>query len=83
MSWSRRTLAYYNLVSPQVFTGAAPFSNDLPAAAMLATTSGKRPSRPTHPTLTEQLWTSIQRCWDQDPHLRPEVSDVLKVLGGS
>ena len=45
--------------------------------------SGKRPSRPIHPALTEQLWTSIQRCWDQDPHLRPEVSDVLKVLGGS
>jgi hypothetical protein len=22
----------------------------------------------------------MQRCWDQDPHLRPEVSEVLRVL---
>ena len=41
---------------------------------------GKRPSRPTHPTLTDYLWTLIQRCWDQDPHLRPEVSEALQVL---
>ena len=42
--------------------------------------SGKRPSRPTHPALTDQLWTLMQCCWDQDPHSRPEVSDALQVL---
>ena len=42
--------------------------------------SGKRPSRPTHPALANPLWALIQRCWDQDPHLRPEVSEVLRVL---
>ena len=80
MSWSRRTLAYCNLVSPQVFTGVIPFNNSLPAAAMLAIMGGERPPRPTHPTLTDQLWRLIQRCWDQKPHLRPEVSGTLQVI---
>jgi hypothetical protein len=67
-------------VSMQVFTGAVPFSNGPSVMAMLAITQGKRPPRPTHPTFTENLWTLMQRCWDQDPHLRPEVSEVLRVL---
>ena len=83
MSWFRRTLAYCNLISPQVFTGAVPFSNGLPAAAMLAIMSGKRPPRPTHPSLTEKLWILIQCCWYQNPRSRPEISEVLNVLGGS
>ncbi|KAF9642058.1 hypothetical protein BDM02DRAFT_2731187 [Thelephora ganbajun] len=41
---------------------------------------GERPLRPTHPTFTENLWTLVQRCWDHDPHLRPEASEVLTVL---
>ena len=48
--------------------------------AMVAIMSGKRPSRPNHPALTDQLWTLIQGCWEQDPHLRPEVSEALQAL---
>ena len=47
---------------------------------MLAITQGRRPPRPTHPNFAENLWTLMQRCWDQDPHLRPEVSEALQVL---
>ena len=36
--------------------------------------------RPVHPTFTDNLWMLMQRCWDQDPHLRPEVSEILQVL---
>ena len=64
----------------QTFTGTVPFDGSLSTVAMLAIMGGKRPSRPTHPALTNELWTLIQRCWDQDPHSRPEVSEVLKVL---
>ena len=42
-----RALAYYRLASPQVFTGAVPFNNSLPAVAM-SIMCGRRPSRPTH-----------------------------------
>jgi len=48
--------------------------------AMLAIVQGKRPPRPTHPTFTEDLWTLIQRCWDGDPHSRPQASEVALQL---
>ena len=82
MRSSRRTCAHCHSVWSQVFTGAVPFNNDLPAAAVLAIIAGKRPPRPAHHQLTNQLWTLMQRCWDQDPHLRPEVSEVFRVLCG-
>ena len=50
---------------------------------MLAIMRGERPPRPTHPALTDELWVLTQRCWNQDPHLRPEISKVLKVLNGT
>ena len=64
----------------QVFTGAVPFSDHSPIKVMWATTQGRRPLRPTHPTFTGDLWTLMQRCWDHDPRLRPDASEVLRVL---
>ena len=75
-----RTLTYCHFASIQVFTGAVPFSNRSASMAMLGIMQNERPQRPTHPTFTENLWTLMQRCWDRDPHLRPEVSEVLQVL---
>ena len=80
---SHRTLAYHPLYPSQAFTGAVPFSRSLPAAAMLAIMGGKRPPKPTHPTFTPRLWMLMQRCWDQDPLLRPEVSEIWRVLSGT
>jgi hypothetical protein len=82
MGCFRRALAYCPVASPQVFTGAVPFHNSLHVAAMLAIMSGKRPPRPTHPALTDELWALMQRCWDQTPRLRPEILEVLNVLNG-
>jgi hypothetical protein len=73
-------LAHRRFESIQVFSGAIPFNNGTSVMAMLAITQGRRPPRPTHPSFTENLWILMQRCWDQDPHLRPEVSEVLQVL---
>ena len=67
----------------QTFAGEAPFYDYLPAAAASAILDGKRPTRPTHPSLTSKLWTLMERCWNQDPLLRPEMSEVLKTLRGS
>ena len=66
----------------KIFTGAVPFGDDPPHAAMSAIISGKRPPRPAHPTFTDGLWTLAQRCWDQKPHLRPQVLEVLQILRG-
>jgi serine/threonine protein kinase len=79
-STMHRALAYRRFITMQVFTGMIPFGNDTSTMAMLATIQGKRPPRPTHPTLTKDLWALMQRCWDHDPHLRPEVSEALQAL---
>jgi len=79
----RGTLAYHRFVSIQAFTGAVPFNNGPFTMAISAIAQGSRPTRPTHPTLTENLWALIQRCWDQNPHSRPEVSGVLQALAES
>ena len=63
-----------------MFTGAIPFNNSLPAVAALAIMGGERPPRPTHLALTDRLWLLLQRCWNQDPQLRPNISEVLRVL---
>ena len=39
-----------------------------------------RPPRPKHPGVTGPLWKLIQRCWNGDPRLRPEASEVLQIL---
>lgn len=70
------------LSSIQVFTGAVPFNGKSSAAATFDIMSGTRPERPTHPDFTTELSVLMERCWNQDPHLRPAVSEVLNVLRG-
>jgi len=47
---------------------------------MFAIMQDKRPPRPIHPTFTEDLWELMQRCWDREPNLRPEISEALRIL---
>ena len=75
-----RALIHCLCVSIQVFTGAIPFSNTPSVTAILAVTQAERPPRPTHPIFTANLWALMQRCWDHEPHLRPEASEVLQIL---
>ena len=57
----------------KVFTGAIPFRDKLPQAAIRAIIGGERPPRPTDPTLTDRLWVLTQRCWDRDIRRRPHA----------
>ena len=65
----------------QVLTGKAPFitekTNWMVVQTMLM---GNRPSRPEDPSCTDGLWALIQRCWDQDPGLRPEILEVSQTF---
>lgn len=70
----------FGMVMLEVFTGEVPFHDKSPYDAMTAILNGKRPPRPTHSSCTDYLWNLIQRCWDQDPLLRPEISEVLRIL---
>ena len=91
--WSRSRFVAFNLLSlsrdlhiftqTKVFTGVVPFSEKSSREAMLAIIGDERPSRPTHPGLTDKLWKLTQRCWDQDIRRRPNapwISCSLSVL---
>jgi len=78
-----RALAHHRPLLSQGFTGAAPFNDKTPAAAILAIMRGERPPQPTRPDFTPELQALMQRCWYEDPHSRPDVSEVFEVLHGS
>ena len=68
-------------VPTQALSGQVPFSSEKTnwtvAPAVLL---GRRPTRPAHPSCTEGLWALIQRCWDQEPQLRPEAPEVSQIF---
>jgi serine/threonine protein kinase len=73
-------LTLYRFVSFQVFTGIIPFSGSSLDAAAVSIMRGNRPERPTHPTFTEDEWSLMQNCWNDDHNSRPVASKVLACL---
>lgn len=57
-----------------------PFNNCVPTAVAVNILAGRRPERPTHPNLTEDVWDLTQRCWNQNPKQRPEISEIIFCL---
>lgn len=47
---------------------------------MLDIMEGKRPPRPEHPAFSPDLWILMERCWNQEPSSRPDISEVLRAL---
>ena len=35
-----------------------------------------------HPTLTDEIWDLIQRCWGHEPQSRPQMLEVLEAIPG-
>ncbi|XP_020216293.1 serine/threonine-protein kinase STY17 [Cajanus cajan] len=63
----------------ELLTGELPYSCLTPLqAAVGVVQKGLRPTIPknTHPRLSELL----QRCWQQDPTLRPNFSEIIEIL---
>ena len=69
-------------VSPptQVLTSEVPFSDKSDWVVASEVLVGKRPSRPAHRSCTDGLWALIQRCWDREPCLRPEILEVSQTF---
>jgi len=70
----------YAMVVIEAFTGKAPFYGIAPTTVAVGILAGNRPTRPTHPSLTDHLWKMIERCWSQKPQKRPEISEVVLCL---
>lgn len=67
----------------KIFTGAVPFGNCPLVTSVTHIIQGKRPPRSPNPILTDDLWALTQRCWDQQPQLRPQMAEILKAVPGS
>lgn len=76
----RVALVHHSPSLTQVFTGMVPFGTCQPSMAAIAIMRGDRPPRPAHTACSNKLWELIQRCWDGMPHLRPDISEVLRVF---
>ncbi|KAF9647906.1 kinase-like protein, partial [Thelephora ganbajun] len=70
----------FGMVMIEVFTGNVPFSNLATATAVTSIVFGKRPKRPSHPSLTDRLWALTQHCWKEKPQDRPQMGQVIKRL---
>jgi len=70
----------FAMVVIEVFTGKAPFYGIPPNTVAVGVLSGNRPARPTHPSLTNNLWKMIERCWNQNLKKRPRISEVVFCL---
>ncbi|CAA2988445.1 serine threonine- kinase STY46-like isoform X1 [Olea europaea subsp. europaea] len=65
----------------ELLTGKLPYVHMTPLQAALGVVQkGLRPSIPryTHPKVVELL----ERCWQHDPYLRPEFSEIIEILQG-
>ncbi|KAF9643100.1 kinase-like protein, partial [Thelephora ganbajun] len=71
----------FGMVMIEVFTGNVPFSDLTTAtAAITSIVFGRRPERPSHPSLTDDLWALTQHCWKEKPQDRPQMDQVIKRL---
>jgi hypothetical protein len=66
----------------KILTGAVPFSDCSVVTSVTHIIDGRRPPRPTHSALTDNLWATMQDCWNQMPHFRPKMSEVLQTVPG-
>ncbi|XP_017243502.1 serine/threonine-protein kinase STY46-like [Daucus carota subsp. sativus] len=69
----------FGIVLWELLTGKVPYENLTPLqAAVGVVQKGMRPIIPqqTHPLIVELL----EKCWQQDPFLRPEFSEIIDIL---
>ncbi|KAG7037932.1 Serine/threonine-protein kinase STY17 [Cucurbita argyrosperma subsp. argyrosperma] len=69
----------FGIVLWELLTGQLPYDNLTPLqAAMGVIQKGLRPKIPRH--ANPMIVDLLERCWRQDPSLRPEFSEVTKLL---
>ncbi|KAJ7577245.1 kinase-like domain-containing protein, partial [Mycena floridula] len=64
----------------KLYTHKPPFDEVPERDIILKVPKGKRPSRPTVPPMTDELWKLVDACWHQRPSMRPKADSVVSRL---
>ena len=75
----------FAMLAVEVFTGKVPFGDQADNNITFGIPNKKRPDKPSTSDqvgLTDEIWTIIERCWDDDPGRRLPISDVVMMWPG-
>lgn len=65
----------------QLYSGEAPFSHLTAAQVVLSIHRGNRPERSgSKREISSDVWSIMERCWEQDPAKRPTAAGVVQLL---
>ena len=67
------------MVIYETISGHFPFRKDTDVTVLMKVLNGERPSR--EALFTDNLWKTLERCWEPQPDARPSIEDVLQCLG--
>ncbi|EFJ32295.1 hypothetical protein SELMODRAFT_451542 [Selaginella moellendorffii] len=79
-AYDHKTDVYsFGIMIWELLTGDIPYSDLTPLQAAIGVVQRKlRPSMPA--SVPDKLVNLAERCWNQDPQLRPEFSEVLTII---
>jgi hypothetical protein len=75
----------FAMLAVEVFTGKVPFGGMKNEAAVISIANGKRPEKPPAAEelgLTADMWRFIEKCWNQNPSKRPNITEVVDAWEG-
>ena len=68
------------MVIYEVLSGQTPYTTLDNYTVMRKVIEGERPERPEGTWFTDDLWQTLERCWDAEPGNRPSIAFVLECL---
>lgn len=75
----------FAMLAVEVFTGKVPFGSMKNEAVVISIAKGKRPEKPPAAEelgLTADMWRFIEKCWNQNPSERPNITEVVDAWEG-